>query len=929
VQLCHPDLHNEFPPLRTANTVAAEHLPVQLSSFIGRKAEMNGIREALGDNRLVTLTAAGGAGKTRLAVQVAANIASEFADGVWYVDLAPITDPDVVPVTAARALGLPDQPGQPTIDVLRRFIRDRQMLVLLDNCEHLLDASADLITVLLAGGPALTLLTTSREPIGVAGEVSWRVPSLSLADDAIELFSDRARRAKPDFRITHGNAETVTEICRRLDGLPLAIELAAARVRALSPSEILDSLRDAFRLLTGGARTAVRRQQTLRASVDWSHALLSGPEQLLFRRLAVFLGGFDLDAAQAVAGNGEVERYQVLDQLTLLVDKSLVVAEDTGPGTRYRLLETVRQYAQEKLREALEGDDVRTRHRDHYTAMAAVLDAPADSGYQERVEWAEAEIDNLRAAFAWSREQADDELALSLASSLQPLWSTRGRVQEGLNWLSVALAGDSPPNPNASAARVRASADKALLMSFTGSTEGREEAELALATARELGNPALVLRALTSCAALVNAYDREVAGPFFAEATELARELGDSRSLAQIIALDWMTGRVADDPATAQAAAEEGLRIAEAIGDGFLCRQLRYVLGWAQVLRGDLVGCAARLDGLIEESVAANDLAWLASASTTRTYALAYLGDVADARASAAENLERVSESIEFHKGMAHAALGTVHLATGDASAAWEAYEAARERTAMDPLTAGIYTWAPLAPLACGDLAAARRWADDVVSVTTAWSLAAALTSRARVEIAQGELDAADRDAYDALDLAARLGGDLVVPFALDCLATAAAQSDNHLLAARLFGAADAARQQMGMVRFKILDEGDEATVAALRDTLGANAFEAAWAEGSALSIPEAIAYALRDRGERKRASSGWASLTRAELDVVKLVSEGLGNREVAARLFVSPRTVQAHLTHVYTKLSLTSRVQLAQEAARRGSTADRISHPD
>ena len=211
----------------------------------------------------------------------------------------------------------------------------------------------------------------------------------------------------------------------------------------------------------------------------------------------MFLGGFDLDAAQAVAGGGEVERYQVLDQLTLLVDKSLVVADDTGHGTRYRLLETVRQYAQEKLHESREGDDVRTRHRDHYTAMAAVLDAPADSGYEERIEWAEAEIDNLRAAFAWSRERSDHELALTLASSLQPLWLTRGRMQEGLNWLSAALAGDSPQDADASAARVRASADKALLLSFTGSTEGREEAEQTLAAARELGDPALVVRALT------------------------------------------------------------------------------------------------------------------------------------------------------------------------------------------------------------------------------------------------------------------------------------------------------------------------------------------------------------------------------------------------------------------------------------------------
>ena len=269
---------------------------------------------------------------------------------------------------------------------------------------------------------------------------------------------------------------------------------------------------------------------------------------------------------------------------------------------------------------------------------------------------------------------------------------------------------------------------------------------------------------------------------------------------------------------------------------------------------------------------------------------------------------------------MAHSALGTVHLAAGDASAAWEEYEAARERTAMDPLTAGIYTWAPLAPLACGELAAARRWADDVASVTTAWSLAASLTSRARVLIAQGELDAAERDVYEALDLAGRLGSDLVVPFALDCLAIVADHAGNRLLAARLFGAADAARQHMGLVRFKILDEGDEATIAGVRDALGAADFDAAWAQGAALSITESIAYAQRGRGERNRARSGWGSLTRAELDVVKRVSEGLGNKEVASQLFISPRTVQAHLTHVYTKLGLTSRVQLAKEAAKQGS---------
>jgi hypothetical protein len=286
VQLCHPDIRNEFPPLRTTEATVVQRLPVQLTSFIGRQAQIIEVREALGSNRLVTLTGAGGAGKTRLAIQAA----SEFGDNVRYVDLAPITDPDLVSVAVIGALGLLDQPARSPTDTIIRHLRERQLLLVLDNCEHLLDACAALILTILDGCPGVTMLTTSREPIGIAGEVTWRVPSLSLADEAIELFTDRARLARPDFAITDANAGAVAEICRRLDGMPLAIELAAARTRALSIAEILDSLHDRFRLLTGGSRTAVRRQQTLRASVDWSHALLTEPERLLFRRLAVFMG---------------------------------------------------------------------------------------------------------------------------------------------------------------------------------------------------------------------------------------------------------------------------------------------------------------------------------------------------------------------------------------------------------------------------------------------------------------------------------------------------------------------------------------------------------------------------------------------------------------------------------------------------------------
>ena len=488
------------------------------------------------------------------------------------------------------------------------------MLVVLDNCEHLLDACAALVVGLLGGCPALTVLATSREPIGVAGEVTWRVPSLSLADEAIELFTDRARRARPDFAVTDDNAAAVTEICRRLDGMPLAIELAAARVRALSLTEILDSLHDRFRLLTGGARTAVRRQQTLRASVDWSHALLTEPERVLFRRLAVFLGGFDLDAAQAVAGGGDGGALPG-PRPAHPAGRQVAGGGRRQPvaATRYRLLETVRQYALEKLGESGEADAVRARHRDHYTAMAALLDTPARAGYERRIEQAETEIDNLRAAFAWSRENSDTELALQLASSLQPLWLARGRIQEGLAWFDAVLADQNAHHAEvAPAVRARALADKAVLDAYAGATDSMDQAEQALAIAREVDDPALLVRALTACGGIA-AYNAEVARPYFAEAIGLARALGDGWRLSQILGWQAFAAIMAGDPIAARAAAEEGRDLADAIGDRFVSRQCRWCLGLAQMMQGDLAGAVAQFREVVAEAEAAHDVFWRCS----------------------------------------------------------------------------------------------------------------------------------------------------------------------------------------------------------------------------------------------------------------------------------------------------------------------------
>ncbi|REM44786.1 hypothetical protein DSI43_16565, partial [Mycobacterium tuberculosis] len=363
----YPFCHNGFRPIMMPKIVSVQHSTRRhLTSFVGRKAELNDVRRLLSDKRLVTLTGPDGMGKSRLALQIGAQIAHEFTYGRWDCDLATVTDRDCVSISMLNALGLPVQPGLSAIDTLVGVINDARVLLVLDHCEHLLDACAAIIDSLLRSCPRLTILTTSTEAIGLAGELTWRVPPLSLTNDAIELFVDRARRVRSDFAINADTAVTVGEICRRLDGVPLAIELAAARTDTLSPVEILAGLNDRFRLVAGAAGNAVRPEQTLCATVQWSHALLSGPERALLHRLAVFAGGFDLDGAQAVGANDEdFEGYQTLGRFAELVDKAFVVVENNRGRAGYRLLYSVRQYALEKLSESGEADAVLARYRKH------------------------------------------------------------------------------------------------------------------------------------------------------------------------------------------------------------------------------------------------------------------------------------------------------------------------------------------------------------------------------------------------------------------------------------------------------------------------------------------------------------------------------------------------------------------------------------
>lgn len=424
----------DFPREHGSRPPPKNNLPLQLTSFVGREREIAELRGVLADStRLLTLTGAGGSGKTRLALVLATEMVDCFEDGVWWVELAPLSEPDLVPQAVASAVGVREAPGRPANEVLRAHLETNDLLLVLDNCEHLIDACAALADALLRTCPGLKILATSREPLGIAGETIWLVPPLSLPEvwdlspverlvryEAISLFVERAKAVAPTFELTQHNAPYVARVCQRLDGIPLAIELAAARTRVLSAAQISSRLDESLRLLGTKSRKADSRQQTLRATIGWSHGLLSGQEQTLFRRLSVFSGGFTLEAVEAVCDEDGIEQEDVLDLLSRLVDKSLVLVAEQDDEARYRLLETVGQYGREKLDESGEEPSLRRRHAYFFLKLAERVEPKINS--KDRGPWlgrSDAEHDNLRAALAWSREEVDSEVGLRLAGALQ------------------------------------------------------------------------------------------------------------------------------------------------------------------------------------------------------------------------------------------------------------------------------------------------------------------------------------------------------------------------------------------------------------------------------------------------------------------------------------------------------------------------------
>jgi predicted ATPase/DNA-binding CsgD family transcriptional regulator len=807
-------------------------------------------------------------------------------------------------------------------------LRDRRLLVCLDNCEHLLEACAELAETVLVGCPEVSVLSTSREPLGVPGEIVWRVPSMA-EDEAVTLFVDRASRVRPWFTLDDTSEAAVRTLCRRLDGIPLAIELAAAWLRTLTPAQIAAGLDDRFALLVRGPRGAMARQQTLVASIDWSHDLLDDTDRVVFRRLAVFAGGFTLDAARAVGAAGPVGEADVLVALGRLVDKSLVVMDDEGGEARYRLLETIRQYAQDRLDAAGETAAARDRHLDHFLALAVRAEPELVDADQDR--WLarlEADHDNLRAAVEWGLAAPDPTRGRRLAAALLWLWYLRAHTNEGIDFLQRAIArapeDRTPVQPtlHAGVAAVSVASGQFDLM-LDSSLRGLE-----LATA--IGDQLNRARCLLLLGVAQSYLDFDAAGDLFVQADEAATAaLADAPpALARfvsdrVVVMRGVLQAYRDHHDEARPLLQEGHERCLRRGDrGFAAMALDYQVV-AAVLRGEL-------DLAEELATRAYEIARPRADYYDVGVATSHLAFVKGFRGAVEDGLRLLDPVVRSVEGTPHRvyvprlsqAMGRLSLLAGDfeRSVAW--YE--RDVPDTGPMVDSLIAARSLPGLACALGRLGRR---EEARARAERGLAAArkldvphLVADSLEQLAVLATDDDPRRAEDlhheALALRVAHGSRLFQIDSLDALAGLAARSESFAEATRLRAAADAARGARGYPRPAI--DGDEHArlEARLRDALGETAFAEARAEGAGLTLDEAVAYARRARGSRDRPSTGWASLTPTEIDVVRLVAEGLTNPEIGARLFVSRATVKTHLSHVYAKLGIANRTELATLAS-------------
>jgi predicted ATPase/class 3 adenylate cyclase len=671
-----------FPPLRSLdNPKLWNNLPAQPSNFVGREAELAEVRRLITTSALVTLTGPGGAGKTRLALQAAAEMLDGSGDGVWFADLAPLQDAEFVAVTVANVLGIREDPARLLSEIIVAAIGTRSMLLVLDNCEHVIDACAKLADALLRNCPRIVLLATSREPLGIDGEYVHRVPSLETPEagsdadairtsEAVQLFTDRAAQHGVPTAWDEQAISVVGRICRRLDGIPLAIELGAARLRVMSVTELDARLDQRFSILTGGSRTSLPRQQTLLAVVDWSWELLNAAERCVFARLSVFAGGFDLAAAEAVAACADVSIDEVVGHVGALVNKSLVQFDNGGTGlARYRLLETVRQYATRQLAalSELAATDAESAHRNHYLVVAEAAAPHLTAG--DQADWLDRldlELDNLRAAIAFSLKQADLEPGIRLATSLRVFWKARGHAAEGVDALRALL--DRPAAGGATLVRARALATAAYLLEQTGGYAlAQRYCDDALVIARSAGDDYLVadVLAIRAFVLLRQGQHGNALAPIESGLT-LARGINEPHLTARLLAVRSYAVDVEGDHVGSARDAGDSLLLFRQAGDHREVGTMLGNLGYAELSIGDLAVARAHLHESLDIFRALHDHYGIVYETFNLGLAEYLGGSRATAAGLFAESLD-VARRVRMQAGTAYALIGVALAASGEA----------------------------------------------------------------------------------------------------------------------------------------------------------------------------------------------------------------------------------------------------------------------
>ena len=928
-ELRHPDLAVVEGGLRSLAAVP-NNLPSPVSSFVGRADERAELGGLLAIHRLVTVTGPGGCGKTRLTLEVAADAAAEQPDGIWLVELSGVADAEHVADTILASVDVGEVVGVDAIDRLSAFLESRRALLVLDTCEHLVEAAADAAHRLLASCPRLGVVATSREPLGVTGEMVWRVPPMTVGEhgegDGVALFVERASAVRSNFTLSESNQDAVSAICRRLDGIPLAIELAAARVRSLSIKDIAAGLDDRFRLLAGGSRTALARQRTLEASVQWSYELTDPEERAVLRRLAVFQSSFDLAAAEQVATGGDVDELAVLDVLGRLVDKSLVQMDESPTGdVRYSLLDTIRQFGRDRLAEAGEVDDALARHLAWLCDLCEAAEPALHRGDLATLARIDDQLDDVRVALAWAGSDPDRaSAAVAIVGALGFYWLLRGRFREGIEWCRRSLA--AAPDVPGEAERLRARwalADA----TFYGGEPGQavEEAAALAADANAAGLPVFEARCRALLGLAVMYEDPEPGVAILDEAVTLALEARDDFTIIDNHHCRGFGHLFLADLAASAADFTAVRPLAERSGNGFH-------LGWDGAFRAWLALLAADPNEAEVAARAGQAAARRAGESNSDALATQYLCFALADRGRAEQALREIDVAVELFARrpgqltevcMAAArayVLSSVEDDTGADLAARHCL--VRSREGGFPFAGyGVLVTAAVLRRA-GDFSAAQSAlaeADEIIERGHRLFAVDTALERARLWRAIGEPDRAEDSAHAALAAAFETGFRRTVVVALEELTHLSAAAGSINDATRLLMACQAARRVIGLVptaeERRWIDETTAAVVAHLGDPEDA---AAAFAEGEQLSLEGAVAYVRRARGERGRPAAGWGSLTPTERQVVDLVVDGHSNPQIAERLFMSLGTVKAHLAHVFAKVGVSSRAELAAMATRR-----------